>query len=176
MQDKPHRQVDSIIGALSRTFWALMFLAHAPALVSAWRYGLADGLKVELLGGSLFLSAAMLFFALKLWGVRWLRFRTDRRSFVAICLVVALIHLDCIHPGLRNAVVSKCTVVLATTTLVLAAPRIARKVRSAFARSVPSTKPQPGNGRAHETAWLDAFRPHCWVLAFRGLQLRAPPA
>ena len=176
MHGKSGKHDHPIADALNRGFWAVMLLAHAPALISAWRYCFTDGVKLELLGGCVVLTASMIFFVLKLRGVGWLRFHTDRHSLVALCLVMTLIHLDCIRPGLRSEVVSKCAVILVTTTAVVAAPRLVRLARSAAGRGGASPKSHPPDGRSPNDAWLDTFEPHCWVLAANLFRLRGPPA
>lgn len=176
MHGKRGKHDHPIAEALNRGFWALMLLAHTPALISAWRYCFTDGLKPELVGGCVVLTASMIFFVLKLRGVGWLRFHTDRHSLVAVCLVMTLIHLDCIRPGLRSEVVSKCAVILATTTAVVVAPRLVRLARSAAGRGGASAKSRPFNGQSPHDAWLGAFEPHCWVLAANLFRLRGPPA
>ena len=176
MHGKRESHNHPIARALNRGFWAVMLLAHAPALVSAWRYCFADGLNLELLGGCIVLTASMVFFALKLRGVAWLQFRTDRRSLTALCLVIALIHLDCFQPGLRKTVVAQCAVVLATAPVVALLPRVTRTLRARFTSDTTARKSRMPETRAHQEAWVDLFHPHCWVLVPGLFRLRAPPA
>ena len=176
MRGLPSRRVCLIAQALSRGFWLLLLIVHVRALIGAWRYSLTSGFTVELVGGCILLTTAILVFALNLWGVSWLRLRGDRRSLVAICLVLAIIHLDCIDPGMRTTFVSKCVIVLATAPLIAVVPRMARAVRGAFANSASYGKSRLPYGRPKEEAWLDTFHPHCWVLASSLFRLRAPPA
>ncbi|UCC31903.1 MAG: hypothetical protein JSU86_06420 [Phycisphaerales bacterium] len=176
MQGKSTSYSHPLANALNRGFWLLMLLAHAPALFSAWRCCLADGLQLDLLGGCLVLTASMVFFVLKLRDIGWLRFRTDRRSLLALGLVVALIHLDCLRPGLRTEVASKCAVVLVTTAVVVAVPRLTRLLRSACGQRGTTRKCRLPDGRSLDNAWLDTSQPHCWVLACNLFRLRAPPA
>lgn len=176
MQGTSTSQSYPLAKALNRGFWVLMLLAHAPALFSAWRCCLAEGLKLDLLGGCIVLTASMVFFVLKLRGIGWLRFHTDRRSLLALGLVVALIHLDCLRPGLRTEVASKCAVVLVTTAVVVTIPRMTRLLRSVCGQRSTTRKRRLPNGRCVDDAWLDTSRPHCWVLARDLFRLRAPPA
>ena len=175
MHGKTSRHNHPIANALNRGFWALMLLAHAPALVSAWKFAIAEGLKADLLGGCIFLTASMIFFALKIRGVAWLRFRADRRAFVALCLVVALIHLDCFRPGLRKTVVSQCAVVLVAAPLAALLPRVNRALCARLARTTTARESRTPETRSHEEAWIDVIHPHCWVLAPGLFRLRAPP-
>ena len=160
---------------LSRSFWALMGAVHASALVSALKACIGSGTELKGLGACITLSIAMLFFLLKFGGVSFLRFRTGKRACVAICLTVALIHIDCIQPSLEGTLASDCTAILATTTLACGLTRVPQTVRAALARSAGVSKPSASAKRSNEVVWLDGFRPRCWVLAARLFLLRAPP-
>lgn len=87
---------------LRRTFWLLMCAAHAPALAAAWGALLSGGATrpdgVRLIG----LSLSAVFFGLKLFDVAWLRIRTGRAGWIALAVIVALIHaqaLGVVAPG-----------------------------------------------------------------------------
>lgn len=76
----------------SRVMWGLMLCIHLPPLYKVWRSAL-NWRSNELQGiGCAWLTLAVVFFILKLLGVRWLRFQTDRRSIVTAILAVALMH------------------------------------------------------------------------------------
>ncbi len=160
---------------LSRVFWALMGVMHASALAGALKNCLQSGPAMEGLGGCIALSMAMLFFGLKLGGVSFLRFRPGKRAAVAICLIVALIHIDCIHSGLEGAPASDWTALLATATLVGGLTRPIRVNRIIQARHDHTGKIASSTGRPRQARWPEGFRPHCWVLASRLFILRAPP-
>jgi hypothetical protein len=176
MHNMRPRQVQFITGILGRALWLALFVAHGRALIAAWRYCQTNGFTLEAVGGCILLTVAIAVFALKLCGAPWLRFCRSRRSIVAACLILAIIHLDCLDPGLRSTFVSKCVVVVATAPLVVAVPRLARALRSGRVREGASHKFHLPDARSHEEAWLDAFRPHCLVLASHLYRLRAPPA
>ncbi|MGB2985310.1 MAG: hypothetical protein WBE26_05455 [Phycisphaerae bacterium] len=168
--------IRSLLPPLRRVFWVLMVVAHAPALVGAWRLFVENGFDAEPLFGSIALTFSMVFFALKVGDVAFLRFRPGRRSFVAFCMVVALVHLDVIRPNDDPTLVPECTVLTATTWLVGTLPLVRRTPREALSRTGSAFKYRPPVRPTAGTVWLDAFRPHCWVLAFRFFSLRAPPA
>jgi hypothetical protein len=145
-------------------------------MIGSWRFGLAHGLDAEVMSGCTLLSAAVIFFLLKLFGLRCLRLRLTRRGWIAVCLVVALIHLDCVRPGLRAEVVSKCGVALMTVPAVLAVSKVVRGDRATFQRHRATHKSRPPDGWPMWLAWGDGFRPHDRILACLSLHLRAPPA
>ncbi len=161
---------------LRRAFWLLMGLAHAPALISAWRSLVAGGFAAESFGGCVLLTLSMLFFALKLRDVPYLRFRTDRRSCVALCIVVALLHTDAIVSDDNPTVIPECTALVVTTWLSTQLP-LTRRMSALLPTRVVSVL---GHGdpvtSATGTVWLGASRPHCWVLGLHVFSLRAPPA
>ena len=68
-----------------------MIIGHSKAAAVAW-FGLLTGSADSDFVRVASLTGAGLFFVLKLLNVRWLRFRTDRRSLIALCLVLALVH------------------------------------------------------------------------------------
>ena len=176
MYNMPPRQVQFIKGILGRALWLVLLVAHARALITASWYCHTNGFTLEAVGGCILLTAAIVVFALKLCGASRLRFCRNRRSFVAVCLILAIIHLDCIDPGMRSTFVSKCVVAVATAPLVVVVPRLARALRTGRVREEASHKFHLPDARSHEEAWLDAFRPHCLVLASHLFRLRAPPA
>ena len=166
------RLMASILG---RGFWGLMGVSHMPALVSAWESCFAQGAGLAGLGGFLTLSLSVLFFLLKAFDVRFLRFRPGKGATVAICLAVALIHVGCVEPSVRDTLVAECSEVLATATLIGGLTRMFGSIRGALARRryvgcvlVPSRR--PGNSIEHDGLLLC-----CWVLVYRSFSLRAPP-
>lgn len=171
------RCVLTLLPKLRRCFWLLMVIGHGPALISAWRASASSGSGIEPLVGCLVLALSMLFFALKLGDVACLRFRTDRRSVVAFCVVVALLHLDVIRPAEGPTLIPEYTALVATTCLVGALPSRFRQQRQALMHAASACrKCRPPAPPTADTLWLDLFRPHCWTLAYRFFHLRAPPA
>jgi hypothetical protein len=77
---------------LGRLFWVSLLLIHASAFAKLLRAACgSQALEAEIIG-CVWLTVAMAFFVLKAFGVPWLRFRTDRRSQVAILTAILLIH------------------------------------------------------------------------------------
>ena len=157
-------------------FWATMALAHTPALVNAWNECVAGGASFERVGEWVVLALSMIFFVLKVRGVRWLQFRADRRACLAFTLAVGLIHLDCIQPGIAQKIPIDCTMVFTTTVLVVGLQRASRALHEVLRygsthKTIRSVIPASTN-----TVWYDTFHPHCWVYAYRNVISRAPPA
>jgi len=159
-----------------RGLWLLMAAAHVPACWSAWGSLLADGSDGSRLGACLTLSLAMVFFGLKVLDVAWLRFRTDRRSVVALLVTVALLHVDVLQPSNAPPLLAESTALVATTWLLALAEPIRRLVKAALVANSATLKHVVTLARSHATVWLDAFHPHCWLLILRPHLLRAPPA
>jgi len=160
---------------LSRGVWVLMLLTHAMPLYKVWKSFIASGFSPAHLGGCVALSIAMLFFVLKLKGVSCLQFRSGWQSWVAILLVIGIIHVDCIRPEVNRTFAVECSVVLATATLVSVLTQFPRACGAALGRRTRTIERRPSQGRSAETVWLDVDRPRCWVLSERLFLLRAPP-
>ncbi len=158
-----------------RVVWAGLAMLHAPALVGAWRTYVAGGFDAGQLGGCVWLSATMLFFALKLRGVAFLQFKTDRRAWVAIGLGAALVHVDLLPPEISAAVTPECGKMVATTLFLTSVAPVRRLLAAASVRVRTVDTRAPTAAPAGDTASFDSFRPHCWVLAHRLFLLRAPP-
>ncbi len=169
------RHFSSTPAALRRCAWFGMMAAHVPALVGTWRSLIADGFATEHLGGCVALSLAMLFFVLKLLGTAWLRFPVDRRAWVAMGMIVAMIHVDCIRANSDDAAARQLAVVVAVTILIADPMRVARALGAAFTNLRPTGADNPLACRAGHTVWLDLFLPHCWVLRFHCRIPRSPP-
>ena len=177
MFNMPARQTRWISSpALSRALWASMALLHAPALAASWKRFVQSGLDWGLLGGCLGLGAAMLFFVLKLWGVRFLRFRTDRRSLAVMAVAVALLHADAIGARLGLAVMPKELPVAGTTLLALGLTRVQSVMKATLSRGRGMAKRRILAVAPNEAAWLGAFVPHGRVLSSPLCIPRAPPA
>lgn len=160
---------------LMRGFWLIMLVSHAPALSAAWR-GLAEnGFQAGRVGGLVFLAAAMLFFLAKLLGVACLRIQLDRRSIVALCVAVALIHGGSLDVELRPALLTDVATNLVTASAIFAVCLVLRKLRNQRLEDALTRRVLPSGGGSRGAIWLDDSRPRCWVLASHLLHLRAPP-
>lgn len=154
----------------------LVAVAHAPGIVHAWRGILANGLDLEYLGGFLWLTVAMAFFALKVFDLPCLRFRTDLRSWVALGMVVGLLHVDVIRQGSEPSLVPDGTAVLATAWAIGTIAPVRRLWRESLASLETALRPRHASATLHDTLWFAALKPHCWLLAQRLFNHRAPPA
>ena len=161
---------------LSRGFWLLMGAVHAYALWASWRSFLSSAPDGAGLDGCLTLTLSMVFFALKVGGASFLEFRGGRRAWVAICLLVAVVHIDCVDPSLTGALSDDATDLLATTMLIGGLTRAPETTRNALDRVVSLYPPWGLTDRSGEVVWLDTYRPRCLVLASHLFLLRAPPA
>lgn len=161
---------------LRKGFWGSMALTHTPALVSAWKVFLSGGITVDVACSWFLLALSMIFFGMKVWGVRWLQFRADRRSYLAFILMVGLVHLDCIGPGLEQKFPLNTTTIVTTTILAFGSLRAKRALSDVFKRNRSHTTVQSLLPASNNTVWYDVFRPHCWILAFQKIAPRAPPA
>ncbi|HVP11776.1 MAG TPA: hypothetical protein VMV94_11385 [Phycisphaerae bacterium] len=65
---------------------------HVPACLRAWQGVFESRASETRFDAGVWLALAIVFFVLKLIGVPWLRFQTDRRSLCAIALAILLIH------------------------------------------------------------------------------------
>lgn len=178
MHHKDIGQLRAVFSArnLRKLFWAVMAVSHAPALVSAWGKCLAGNFSVDEVGGWILLFMSMIFFGLKVYGVRWLQFNVDRRSCLAFTLAVGLIHLDCIQPDLQQKIPVEVTVILSTSILAIGVHRLSRTLSDLLRqnrthKSLRSLFPTSTN-----TAWVDVFHPHCWIFTNQNVISRAPPA
>lgn len=161
---------------LRRPLWVLVAAAHIPALINSWTSFVTAGFAAEQLGGCVALTATMLFFVLKFVDVHALRLRSDRRSWVAIGLVVLLLHVGAFDARVDAAITPASITVAMATLLVAGLARVSCVFSTALRRCAATLKSGSRLVRSNETAWSDPFRPHCWVLALRLFTLRAPPA
>lgn len=156
-----------------RCIWALLAAIHAPALLEVWRTCFTSSVSGDRLGACFALTLSMVFFALKVMDVTFLRLRPGMRSWIAMSLAVALIHLDVIRPDGQVVFSSETAIILATTSAAAILPRLLRA--SAFP-GTSSTNTGKLSLRTCGTIWLDEHLPHCPVLSDRLFLLRAPPA
>lgn len=160
---------------LWRLFWVLMLLAHAPALGSTVRSFVSAGLTGERLASCLLLGLAVVFFALKAIDIALLRFQTTRRSFVALCMVAALLHLDTIRPADAPTFLPEATALVATTCFAGSLEPVQRKLNAALSRFASASSRHQHHSQTRDIVLLEEFHPRCWTLAHRLFLLRAPP-
>ena len=162
--------------AAARCAWAVMLLIHVVPLISSWRSFFASGQDIGQIGGCLGLTVAAAFFLLKLYGVQFLRFHTDRASCVAIGLAVLLVHADVLGAPANGVIGPKYDPIIATTLLmgcVLPARRILRTLTAGlFANARRRLQLQ----RSIERILQNGFLTVCWVFNHRIRIPRAPPA
>ncbi|MCZ6683410.1 MAG: hypothetical protein O7B26_09500 [Planctomycetota bacterium] len=162
--------------AAARCAWAAMLLIHVAPLISSWKSFFANGQDIGQIGACLGLTAAAVFFLLKLYGVQFLRFHTDRASCAALGLAVLLVHADVLGAPANGVIGPKYDPIIATTLLigcVLPARRILRTLTAglcANARRLPQLQ------RSIERMLLDGFLTVRWVFTHRIRIPRAPPA
>ncbi len=162
--------------AAARCVWAAMLFIHVAPLISSWRSFFANGQDIGQIGACLGLTAAAGFFLLKLYGVEFLRFHTDRASCAALGLAVLLVHADVLGAPANGVIGPKYDPIIATTLLigcVLPARRILRTLIAGIrsnARRVPQLQ------RSIERILVDGFLAVLWMLTHRIRIPRAPPA
>ena len=159
---------------LGRIVWVLMALSHAPALVSSLG-SLTSDVDFGRLGGCIALSLAMAFFALKILDVRWLRFRMNRRAWVATVLAVALVHIGLVSPENGPAFPAEYAQVVAIALLASCVVPVRRRHGRGAYRPGSQLNGSALLPRSSDTVWFDLFRPHCWLLGARLCSLRGPP-
>ncbi len=160
---------------LIRGFWLIMLVSHAPAMSAAWR-GLAENsFQAGRVAGLVLLVAAMLFFLAKLLGVAFLRIHLDRRSIVALCVAVALIHGGCLDVELRPELLTDFATNLVTASAIFAVCLVIRRLRKQQLEDALTRRVLPARGGSRGAVWLDESRPRCWVPVSHSLHLRAPP-
>ncbi len=115
---------------LAQMFWAFMFLAHLRTWVSSWSSAFGGDLNVGAIAGGVVLTLVMVFFVLKIVGVRWLRWRMDRHAFVIYLLAVGLIHVDCLRNDMNADLVTPTAVVSVVSWLSLTVLELRRTRRT----------------------------------------------
>lgn len=164
------------VSALSRGLWATMLACHVPALITTWVAVLRGGIDVGQLGGFLLLNASVAFFVLKVRGVGFLEFRTDRRSLVAVTVAVALMHADAIGTRLDYQAVPAEIPVAASTLFAAGLTRVQSAMRGLVSRRAESTNRRARPAATADTACFGAFAPRRWILNSCVRIPRAPPA
>ncbi len=152
-----------------------MFLGHIPAVVGAWKGCIASGFTPDRVGTCLFLLLSLVFFSLKIGDARCLRFRLDGRSWVAVCIIVALLHTNALYESHEPSGLTPYIAVLVTTFMVSQIPLVRRVLVTLATRMSLQLRGALPSGHASGAVWLDTHRPNCWVLVFRIFCLRAPP-
>lgn len=162
--------------SMRRVLWLLVGIGHLPGLFEAWQHVVVVGLDSAALGSCIGLTLTTLFIALKVRDVAFLRLREGRRTLVAACLVVALLHVDVVRPNAESSVLPDVAA-LATMAWITGVPTVIRRLVAAGFSRIHTVKDHCVKpGRFIGTVWLDAARPHCWLLARSLFLLRAPPA
>ncbi len=162
-------------GSISRVAWLVMVVAHIPALIAACRAVIESGFDPSRLGACVALALATLFFILKTANVSFLRWKTDRRSCVALGMIVVLLHIDALRPQIFQVAVPVGATIVLTVAVVTIVPRRLRLLALAIRRSGVFGRCRTHAPHGNTTAWCDERRPHCWLLASSLFALRAPP-
>lgn len=105
---------------LPRLWWIALLLLHTPILATVVLSMATEGVTFGRLSSTLSLTLAILFFVLKIRDVGFLRLQTRQQSFVALCLVIAIVHHDAAASALTQEGVPE-TAALVTTVLVTTA-------------------------------------------------------
>jgi hypothetical protein len=158
-----------------RLAWVFLGATHAPALLAGMRQLVTGQLPFERLLPFCFLALSMLFFVLKILDVRWLRVRVTRQSFIAMLVIVALMHVHVVRGESQPTPAIECVAMAAATWLALGVPVVRRRLRSWLACAASSLGHSPASSRVARTLWQDTVHPHCWFLAYRLFLYRAPP-
>ncbi|MCH8147456.1 MAG: hypothetical protein IH987_05595 [Planctomycetes bacterium] len=175
MTYRPDTRDSRIRQMLLRGFWLIMLVSHAPALPAAWRGLVDNGFHAGRVAGLVFLAASMLFFFAKLLGVAFLRIRLDRRSIVALCVAVAVIHGGCLDVELRPELLTVFATSLVTASAIFVVCLVIRRLRKQQLADALTRRVSSACGGSRGAVWLDDSRPRCWVLLSHSLHLRAPP-
>ena len=109
-----------------RAIWAAIAAAHVPALFSSWERLAASGWDVAQLGGCIGLTLSIVLFGLKICDAAFLRINANRRSLVASCIAMALIHGDVMGLELGPTVIPECTAIVAFGVGAAALPQCRR--------------------------------------------------
>lgn len=80
------------MGLVSKAFWMVMLIGHAPALGAALSRLVQDSSSGYLWFKFIYILASSIYFALKLAGFRLLKHNPSWRHVLVYCLVVALLH------------------------------------------------------------------------------------
>jgi hypothetical protein len=111
-------------GLLPKLGWSLLFGIHLPVFVAVWSSIIFDGADLGRISNGLALALTLAFFILKIRDVAFLRLRKRQQSFVAFCLLTAVVHHGAIAPNVDEAMLLQATAVVAGG---VAAHRLARR-------------------------------------------------
>ncbi len=89
-----HNLPDQTIARLRRGFWVLLLIFHAPGLLRIFLWSPSGHSAQVNTAAAIGLVLACTLFILKIFGVKWLRFKTDRRSIATLALAVVVAHLN----------------------------------------------------------------------------------
>lgn len=153
-----------------------MALAHAPALLGAWQALFSDGFAFEPVGRCAGLTLVVLFFVLKINDPAFFPLPTDRRSIVAICMVVGLLHVDVVRPVHDPTLVADTAALVAATCLVASLRPVRRALGEALGAATSPFKCRQLVTHSTDGICVDDVRPHDWLLVVGLFSLRAPPA
>lgn len=176
MSWRSFRGVPSIGPRTRRVLWAAMAILHAPAFFSAWKSLGASGLDLGLLAKCIGLSASMLLFVLRFQDVAFLRWRTDRRSCIAIGLVIAVAHLGLLEPATDEVIWLEYGPLVSCTFLLGQPSRMSEDLRAVWARLRQVLGCSPSSMWLHGTIGPDLVQVRCWTSLSPTCAPRSPPA
>lgn len=163
--------------ALRRTFWLLMMGLHAPAIIGVFQALLSGGDVTVSPARLLGIASSFAFFTLKLADVRWLRFRSGWRSWIAVVLVLALIHAEGLGIAAHGTIVPQIMAVLSGSLLL---EPTQRRLDKLFHQSLRPRAGRPGRAGAADVfvgRVADVvYRLPQWLDAHVAAPPRAPPA
>ena len=159
-----------------RCFWIVMVALHMPALIGACRALLGGDIDAVRLVGGIGLAAATVFFLLKLRGVSFLKFGTDRRTGVVLVAAVALMHAEVVGAVGDLSSSSKTIPLAATSLFATGFVRVQRFIGTLLTHDRDRQTPRKRSLQSVATAGMTAFTPHGWFAAGCLFVPRAPPA
>jgi hypothetical protein len=118
---------------------------HAPGLIKTWTALLGGDLSAPVVEGCFGLSLSFVFFVLKIAGVSWLAFRTDRRSLTVLAVALVLMHAGPI--GVRDSADRGGEMPAAILLLAICSDRVQSllsRAREALGRILPRPADAPG--------------------------------
>jgi hypothetical protein len=135
------RYLKAMRSGWTRAFWTIMFVAHAPAVVVAWRSLLAGDLSAARFA---ILLASQVLFLLKILDVRFLRLPAAPRARFAIVSMVVLLHAGVIkQAGVQDFDNPQAWVVMTVGAVVSAGAALLLRVRK-----LDGVRPRQTRGRS----------------------------
>ncbi|KXK40586.1 MAG: hypothetical protein IT394_04980 [Candidatus Omnitrophica bacterium] len=86
------KQIDLVLKGISRLFWAVMLVGHLPALFAVQGRLLDNPWEAVLLAKYAFLLLSVVYFLLKLAGVRFWKVDPSFDRMLVYCLIILLLH------------------------------------------------------------------------------------